>query len=186
MTLPDGTMEPFVTWRMLALDSGFSYAWELDAKKLKFYPEVRAWCAEDKCQHYNRTWACPPATGDLSVGEQKAAAYSKGILVQTVREVQDFSDRAGILAIAAIHTRSFERLNRKLRERRPGLFAMGMGGCERCEKCTWPDAPCRFPELTAPSMEAWGLMVSEVCTDCGAQYSYGPNTIMFASCFLLE
>src|SRR5512133_131053 len=156
-------MDSFDAWRRLALDCGFTYAWALDAKKLKFYQEVRDWCAADKCHFYNKSWACPPAMGDLSVGVQRAAAYSKGMLVQTVGELADYSDHEAILAIAAGHTKHFTQLHRTLRESYPNLFAMGMGGCTRCETCTWPDAPCRLPDLVAPSMEGWGLMVSEVC-----------------------
>lgn len=179
-------MSDFAAWERLALDSGFTYAWELDAGKLKFYPEVREMCAADKCHCYNKSWVCPPAFGELSVGERRAAAYTRGILVQTVRELEDSFDIDGINAAAAAHNKSFDRLFITLRKEYPELFAMGMGGCTRCETCTWPDAPCRKPDIAVPSMEAWGLMVSEVCADCGAKYCYAPNTIMYASCFLLD
>jgi predicted metal-binding protein len=63
---------------------------------------------------------------------------------------------------------------------------MGMGACTRCGQCTYPDQPCRFPELAYPSMEAYGLVVSEVCKRNGAPYYNGPDTVTFSSCMLVE
>ena len=34
-------------------------------------------------------------------------------------------------------------------------------------------------------MEAYGLMVNQVCLDNGLHYNYGPNTIAYTGCFLL-
>jgi predicted metal-binding protein len=73
-----------------------------------------------------------------------------------------------------------------LREEYPGFFPMGAGACTRCERCTYPGLPCRFPERTAPSMEACGLLVSRVCKDNGAPYYSGPDTVTFVSCILID
>ena len=61
---------------------------------------------------------------------------------------------------------------------------MGVGACSLCEECTYPDAPCRFPDRMATSMEACGLFVSKVCTDNGLAYNYGQGNMAFTSCFL--
>ena len=63
---------------------------------------------------------------------------------------------------------------------------MGAGACTRCEACTYPHAPCRFPELVHPSMEACGLLVSEVCTKNDMDYNHGQNTITLVSCCLTD
>ena len=36
------------------------------------------------------------------------------------------------------------------------------------------------------SMEAFGLLVSEVCTKNGLSYYYGPKTITFTACILTD
>lgn len=173
-------------WENAALACGFTHVWALDAKKLRFCPEVREMCAADKCHNYNRSWVCPPAFGDIEQGKKRAAAFSRGILVQTVRKLEDSFDIEGIDAAARAHAVSFGRLHTMLRRAYPGLFAMGAGGCTLCESCTWPSKPCRKPEAAVPSMEAWGLLVSDVCDDCGAPYYFGPETMMFAACFLMD
>ena len=68
----------------------------------------------------------------------------------------------------------------------PDLLPLNAGCCTVCKQCTCPDAPCRFPEKAISSMEAYGLLVNQVCTDSGLQYNYGPNTIAYTGCFLFN
>ena len=68
----------------------------------------------------------------------------------------------------------------------PGLLALGAGTCTRCKECTYPDAPCRFPDKRVSSMEACGLVVMDTCKANGLGYYYGPQSIAYTSCFLLE
>lgn len=35
-------------------------------------------------------------------------------------------------------------------------------------------------------MEAYGLLVSQVCQDCGAAYYHGPRTMTYVSCVFLR
>ena len=37
-----------------------------------------------------------------------------------------------------------------------------------------------------PSMEAYGLLVSDACTSAGLEYYYGKNTMTYTSCILLD
>ena len=68
----------------------------------------------------------------------------------------------------------------------PDLLAIGAGACTKCKECTYPDAPCRFPKEAFASMEAYGMLVVQVCKDNHMKYYYGPETIAYTSCFLLE
>ena len=68
----------------------------------------------------------------------------------------------------------------------PKALAIGAGSCTQCKQCTYPDKPCRFPEKKIISMEACGMLVLEVCKDNHLGYYYGPNSIAYTSCFLLE
>ena len=63
---------------------------------------------------------------------------------------------------------------------------MGAGACTLCAKCTYPDAPCRFPDKMISSMEAYGLVVAEVCQSADTPYYYGPLTITYTSCVLFQ
>ena len=175
----------FALWNRLAAECGFTHGWPLDARSLVFRDDVRLMCAEDRCHCYGRSWVCPPACGGVGEARRRASGYSRGILVQTVRSLDGSFDLKGINAAETAHNHSFDLLHEKLRASYPGLFAMGMGSCRRCARCTYPDAPCRKPDLAVPPMEAYGLMVSDVCAACGAKYGYGEGTVTFTSCFLL-
>ena len=117
---------------------------------------------------------------------RQIARYHSGILVQTVGEVEDSMDFEGMMEAEAAHKEHFAALHEKLLENWPGLLALGAGTCRRCSECTYPDAPCRFPDKRVSSMEAYGMLVLEVCKANGMGYYYGPQAISYTSCFLLE
>lgn len=173
--------------KMLSLDAGFTNSGPLDVSTLEFLPEVRDMCASDRCQSYNKSWACPPACGTLEDMRAKVKGYSKGLLVQTVGQLEDNFDWDNMQKSAQDQSENFERLWTVLEKDYPNLLSMGTGTCTKCKPCTYIDGkPCRFPERLLYSMEACGLFVSKVCTDNNLKYNYGPNTVAYTGCFLLE
>lgn len=171
----------------LAKDCGFTNAGPLDVETLEFLPEVRDMCASDRCQSYNKSWACPPACGTLDEMREKVKGYSRGLIVQTVGQLEDNYDWENMQKAAEDQHDSFEKLWDELSKEYPNILGMGTGTCTRCKPCTYMEGqPCRFPEKLTYSMEACGLFVSKVCTDNNMQYNYGPNTIAYTACFLLE
>ncbi len=169
-----------------ALTAGFSQAGELNRKAIEFMPEVRDMCAADRCHSYGKSWTCPPGCGTIEEASLRAAEYSKGLLVQTIGQMEDDFDWETIEATSSKHRQNFKNFTADLRLRFPKMMPMGAGACSVCPECTYPDAPCRFPELAVPSMEAYGLFVSKVCTLSGVAYNNGPQTITFTSCYLFE
>ena len=131
--------------RSLALESGFTVAEPLEVSTLKFLPEVRSMCAADRCKSYNRSWSCPPACGDLEMWSEKASHYTKGWLLQTVGDREDSYDFEAMMEVYQNNSENFFRLAERLRAEKCDVLAMSAGACSRCEKCTYPDAPCRFP-----------------------------------------
>jgi len=170
----------------LAFSCGFSCVGEPDAKTIVLRDEVRDMCAANRCKRYNACWSCPPACGSIEECRAEVAKYHSGILVQTVAQLGDDFDGETMYAAEKKHKASFARMHRELREHYPGLLALGAGACSRCESCTWPVAPCRFPREMTSSMEAYGIMVYDLLKDNGMKYSHGPLTITYTSCFLLE
>lgn len=169
-----------------ALLAGFSQAGELNVKTLKFMPEVREMCAADRCKSFGKNWTCPPYCGTLEEFSQKTALYTKGILVQTIEQLEDDFDYETMMSTMEVHKESFEQFKNILQSRYPKLFPMSAGACTICGECTCPDSPCRFPDRAVPSMEACGLFVSQVCTESKIPYNNGRNTVTYTSCFLLE
>ena len=169
-----------------AKDFGFSQAGGLKIEALEFMPEVRDMCAADLCRSYGKNWTCPPACGTLEEISKEASKYSTGILVQTIGELEDDFDWECMEQTSKKHKENFDKFTEVLRKKYPDLLAMGAGSCGICEECTYPDEPCLFPERANPSMEAYGLFVSKVCTLSNMLYNNGPRTITYTSCYLIE
>ena len=163
-----------------------SHAGVFPADRLKFRTEVRDMCADNKCGRYDRSWSCPPACGSLEELKEKAAAFSWGLLVQVTGQMEDDFDVETIEESEEKMRKAFLELCDRLIDAGEICFPMGAGTCTRCAACTYPDAPCRFPEKVFPSMEACGLWVSEVCEMAGIPYYYGKGTITYSCCVLFK
>ena len=101
-------------------------------------------------------------------------------------ELEDSFDIEAMMETEATHKERFFALRKALLDAGAVALAAGAGCCTICKKCTYPDAPCRFPEQKISSMEALGMLVVEVCKANDLGYNYGPNTIAYTSCFLLK
>ncbi|MDR2605722.1 MAG: DUF2284 domain-containing protein [Oscillospiraceae bacterium] len=169
-----------------AADYGFTSAAELDPSTIECKTQVRDMCAA--CKAYGTTWICPPACGEIEECDARVHAYAHGVIVQTTGQLEDELDGEGMMETAAKHGESFKNYYKKLRESFKGesMLALGAGGCVRCAKCTYPDAPCRFPDEQQSSMEAYGMVISEVCKNNGVPYYYGRSTITYVSCYLFK
>ena len=169
-----------------ALDNGFSQAGELNVAALEFMPEVREMCSADRCHQYGKNWRCPPGCGSIEDAAARAAQYGRGVLVQTIGKMEDNFDYEAIQSTGARHSENFAALVAKLRARHPDMLPMGAGTCTLCETCTYPDAPCRHPDTSISSMEAYGLWLSRVCELSNVPYNNGKLTITYTSCYLLK
>lgn len=173
-------------WIKLASEVGFEDACQLNMESLRVMQEVRDMCSADKCRVYGRSWACPPACGSIERCRERIESYADGILVQTVGSLEDEFDMDGINAAQLRHSERFRTLTRQVRCFLPDCLPLCAGTCRRCEVCTYPDKHCRYPKKKLSSMEAYGLLVSQVCTDSGMPYYRGEKTITFTSCILLN
>ena len=170
----------------LARNHGFDHTGLLNLSALEFSPEVRSMCAANTCRSYGHCWTCPPHCGSLDEIAVKAAAYHRGILLQSTGKMEDDYDVETMEETGELHDKRFLALVNKIRTIYPNCLLMSAGACSVCSKCTCPDEPCRFPDQAFPSMEAYGLWVSKVCDQSGLSYFYGPQTITFTCCILID
>lgn len=177
--------EEFEKISEIAGRAGFTHSAFLDCSTIKLMPEVRQMCASDSCHMYDKNWNCPPGCGTLEECEKRIRQYHWGILVQTVGELEDSLDGEGMMAAEKAHKEHFVKMEKLLRPLYPGMLAAGAGACTKCARCTYPDIPCRFPDQSFVSMEAYGMLVTQVCQDNDMSYYYGPCTIAYTSCFLI-
>ena len=169
----------------MAEEAGFTHAAPLDPATIELKREVRDMCADNSCGQYGKRWSCPPGCGELDECAARVAAYSRGLLVQTVGELEDSMDVETMMETEANHKAHFLALYARLRREHPDMLALGAGCCTQCAACSYPDTPCRFPEKMVSSMEAYGMLVLDVCQKNNLKYYYGPNTIAYTGCFLL-
>ena len=170
----------------LAKKNGFTHVSALDPNTLILMPEVRDMCSVNSCGMYDKNWSCPPSCGTLEECRQEISSYHCGILVQTMGKLEDAFDFDAMMELEDRHKKNFLRFRVVLADDYPKLLALGSGPCTLCKECTYPDASCRFPEKSVSSMEAYGLLVNQICTDNDMLYYYGPNTMAYTSCYLLE
>ena len=170
----------------LAKEIGFEQAGPLDPATIELKEEVREMCASGKCAMYDKRWSCPPGCGTLDECRELLKGYTRGILVQSVGELEDNFDIEAMMETEAAHKERFYAMRKALVEKGIDALAAGAGCCTICPECTYPDAPCRFPEQKMSSMEALGMLVLEVCKANDMRYFYGENTIAYTSCFLFR
>lgn len=168
----------------LAKDAGFTHAAPMDVHTIELKQEVRDMCAA--CSQYGKRWSCPPGCGDLQTLRQRVAEFPQGVLVQTVGTLEDEFDAEAMLETEAAHKEHLHQLQKLLVDAHPAHLIAGAGCCTICKTCTYPDAPCRFPDKQMVSMEACGMVVSEVCKANNVPYYYGPLTLAYTSCVLIK
>lgn len=165
---------------------GFDDVALLDTSKLRLLPEVRDMCSANRCGAYGKKWCCPPGCGTLEECKNRVAQYDVAVVALTVTRLEDSFDFEGMAEGSRLHKELFQKAMAALRAKGEKFLPLGAGGCpDECKTCTYPDAPCRFPEKFTVSMEAYGMMVSEVCKDCGLRYCGGNNTLTYVSMILL-
>lgn len=168
---------------VLARDIGFEEARIRQSPALTPNPQVRAMCAADRCRAYGKNHACPPACGSMADCRLRLERYDACLLVQTVGKLSDAFDPDGLARASEVHRRRFDTLARQARLLQGDVLPLAAGPCTRCYACAYP-GPCRFPDKRLSSMEAYGLLVSDVCQAAGIPYNHGENTVTFTSCVL--
>lgn len=170
----------------LAESCGFEHVGMLNVPALEFNPAVRGMCEAGRCGMFGKCWTCPPGCGTLEEIAAKAAVYQRGVLLQTTGQLEDDFDVETMMEAEQIQKDRFKAFVTELRKTYPNCLPMSSGACTMCPTCTYPDAPCRAPHLAIPSMEAYGLVVSKTCEDSGMKYYYGPLTITYSGCVLVD
>ena len=176
----------YATISKMAEEVGFAHVAPLDPSTLKPKSEVRQMCEANTCGQYGKRWSCPPGCGSLDSCIDKVSKFTHGILVQTVGELEDELDGEGMMEAEHLHKEHFLKLNELLRSQTAEMLALGSGCCTLCKNCTYPEKSCRFPNKQISSMEAYGLVVLEVCKANNLSYYYGKCSIAYTGCFLFK
>lgn len=151
----------------------------VDTDKIRFTQEVRAMCEVNTCRQYGKTWACPPAIGTVEECRERVQKYEKMLVFSIKYDLEDSFDYEGMLAGMKHFKKCCRAFDDAVRPYIKEYFIVSNEGCDLCTKCTYPDAPCRFPERSHGSLEGYGIFVSELAKQAGINYINGPNTVTY-------
>lgn len=157
--------------------------WEhamLSPKDITFSENVRKACEVNYCGRYGKCWTCPPGAGDWQVLRDHFREYEHAFVFTTKYDLEDSFDVEGMDEAREQHDAVDKAILALLEGEEPHELA-GAGSCKICEKCTYPDAPCRFPDKARRSMEACGMDVVSLSKDCGIHYINGADTVTYFS-----
>lgn len=168
----------------IILETGFYETGTVDIASLQYYPEIRRICEGNTCRGYGASWACPPAVGTLEECKQRVEQYSNMLLFTGRFEIEDSFDFEGMTDSMFRFKKMVEQLDRAIEGVLNPYQLLSNEGCGRCENCTWPDAPCRFPDRLYHSIEGYGFQVSQLAEQAGVRYNNGQNTITYFGALL--
>lgn len=157
----------------------YEYAF-LSTDELMFTERVRHICKEE-CPRYNQTWACPPAVGDISECIARCKTYPNFLLISTVTEVVDAANIEETLATRPEHEAMTRHVRDLLLEEGCEVYVLSTESCDACEKCAWPDGPCRKKDEMFPCVESHGILVTELAESRGIDFLLGGNLINWYS-----
>ena len=155
-------------------------AW-LSPCDVPFCAEVRGMCESNRCGLYNKTWTCPPGVGDWEALRDECRSYTHALVFTTKHVLDDDFDFEGIANSGVVHKQLDRALAEQLKHAGIPHQLYSAGGCSICERCTYPDSPCRFPDRVHRSMEACGIDVGALARACGLRYNNGPLTVTYFS-----
>lgn len=136
-------------------------------------------CEVNTCQKYNKTWACPPAIGTVEECRERVRKYDKMLVFSVKWDLEDSFDFEGMTAGGKKFKQVCLAVDKAVRSYMTDYLVLANEGCDTCEACTYPDAPCRFPEQTHGSLEGYGIFVSELAKQAKINYVNGANTVTY-------
>lgn len=147
--------------------------------EIRFTQEVRAMCEVNTCRQYGKTWACPPAIGTVEDCQNRVRQFEKMLVFSVKYDLEDSFDYEGMTAGMAQFKKVCRTLNKVLRPLLSHYLILSNEGCDLCKTCTYPDAPCRFPEQVHGALEGYGIFVSELAKKANIHYINGTNTVTY-------
>ena len=169
---------PMDIYKYLSLPEIFESA-VIPARQIPFSRSVADACRSNQCGKYGTCWTCPPGVGAYQELEKKIKTYENAAIFTCKYPLEDAFDFEGMMDAQTAATQILYGIMDKMREEGEAFWALGCGGCSLCKKCTYPDAPCRFPEKAVVSVEACGINVVELARNTNIHYHNGSNTVTY-------
>lgn len=171
----------------LAAEEGFSAAAVVDTSEIPFDPMFRPYCAENLCGQYGVNHSCPPDCGTPEEMKARITAHKKALVLQTIWDIDNYSDSAAIKQAKGQHNAATLRLVERLRRQGLDGIIVGASGCALCTPCARKEGlPCRFPKLQYSCMSAYCIFVSKLTEKCGMEYDCGAGLLAFFGMYVFD
>ena len=153
----------------------------IQPETLEFSERIRYICSAE-CPMYNKTWACPPAVGEVAECAKKCRSYQNCLLIGTITEVADIADIEASLATRPAHEEVTNQVREFFREQGVEPYILSTEACAICAHCAWLDGqPCRHPERMHPCVESHGINLIPTLEENGLEFQYGDNIVTWYS-----
>lgn len=160
-------------------EAGF-YQWGvINTDEIEFSQEVRKMCEMNTCQMYGKSWSCPPGLGSVEECRQRLLQYDKFMVFSGKYNLEDSFDFEGMMDGMKNFKESCRILDQLVKESVSEYLILSNEGCDLCKTCTYPDAPCRFPDRAHGSLEGYGIFVNQLANQVGINYINGKNTVTY-------
>jgi predicted metal-binding protein len=146
---------------------------------MDFLQAVRDMCEVNTCGKYDKLWSCPPGVGTLEQCRERCRSFAQMLVFSGKYELEDAFDYEGMMAGMRQFKQVVRGVEAGLRPYVNGYLMLSNEGCDLCEACTYPDAPCRHPARAHGTLEGYGIFVSELASAAGMRYNNGPNTVTY-------
>ncbi len=153
----------------------------IDPRELEFSSRIR-WICQHECPMYGKTWACPPAVGEIDGCKAKCLSYRSCLLISTITEVRDITDIEQTLATRPEHEHVTNLVRDRMREQGVEPFVLSTEACTVCQRCAYLDGlPCRLPGKMHPCVESHGINIIPTLESRGITFQYGENVVTWVS-----
>lgn len=170
-----------------AVAEGFSDAAVIDTSEIVFDPSFRPYCEENLCGQYDANYTCPPICGTPEEMKQKILSHKKAIVLQSIWEISDYTDKDAIKHAKKEHNAATIRLAKRMRAENHNGFLVGASGCALCSPCAITEnQPCRFPDLAFSCMSAYCIFVRLLSESCHMSYVCEDGLLAFFGMYVFD
>ncbi len=163
----------------------YSYHW-IQPQQLDFNDRIR-WICQNECPMYGKSWACPPAVGEVASCKAKCLQYGQCLMIVTMTEVSDIANIEETLSTRPEHEALTGQVQALFRQQGIEPYILSTEACAECEKCAWLEGqPCRKPERMRPCVESHGINVIPLFEELGIPFIYGENIVTWVSLLFFQ
>ena len=96
----------------------------------------------------------------------------------------DIADLEETLTTRAPHEEVTRQVNALLQAQGAETYPLSTESCAVCQKCAYPDGPCRHPERMFPCLESHGILILDTAERLGIEFQPGGNVVTWFSLIL--